>query len=313
MRGNPYVTLNVSTESERGLLGIAVDPSYATNHYVYLYYTTGPGALSYSGSPKNRVSRFKTSNGVGTQETILLDGIPSDAGNHNGGDIHFGFDGKLYIAVGDGGTLHDEAQVQDSLRGKILRINCGRHDPYGQSVLRYEYPQATIGLCLRVSQSVPLYRARIEPDLHRRGCRTIDVGRGGLTARRGQLRVERLRGSLPGEQSGVQSGDDQLRQHDRADSLLQRIAAPARPATSSSAECSPSDSNYPSPYAGAYFYGDNGAGWVHALTMDSSNVVTNRYDFDQLSCPVSFAEGPDGNVYVADICSGDIDKYVYAP
>jgi hypothetical protein len=42
----------------------------------------------------------------------------------------------------------------------------------------------------------------------------------------------------------------------------------------------------------ALTYGDNGAGWVHVLTMDSSNVVTNQYDFDQLSCPVSFAEAP---------------------
>ncbi|HSD10861.1 MAG TPA: PQQ-dependent sugar dehydrogenase, partial [Candidatus Binatia bacterium] len=123
VRGKPYVTLNVSTNSERGLLGIAVDPQFATNRYIYVYYTTGPGALNYSGSPQNRVSRFTTSNGVGTQENILLDRIPSDAGNHNGGDIHFGFDGKLYIAVGDGGALHDEAQVEDSLRGNILRIN----------------------------------------------------------------------------------------------------------------------------------------------------------------------------------------------
>src|SRR5262249_42477090 len=109
--------------SERGLLGIAVDPSYTTNHYVYLYYTTGPGALRYNGSPKNRVSRFTTINGVGTRERILLDAIPSDAGNHNGGDIHFGFNCKLYVAVGDGGAFHDEAQLPNSLRGKILRIN----------------------------------------------------------------------------------------------------------------------------------------------------------------------------------------------
>jgi hypothetical protein len=47
--------------------------------------------------------------------------------------------------------------------------------------------------------------------------------------------------------------------------------------------------------------------------MNPSNVVTNRYDFDELECPVSFAEGPDGNVYVADICRGAIYKYVYTP
>ena len=99
LRPRPYVTLSVSSESERGVLGIAVDPEFGTNKFVYVYYTTGPGALGYTGSPKNRLSRFTTSEDfVGTSETIILDNIPSDAGNHNGGDIHFGFDGKLHVA-----------------------------------------------------------------------------------------------------------------------------------------------------------------------------------------------------------------------
>ena len=123
LRPTPYVTLSVSSQSERGLLGIALDPNFAVNQFVYVYYTTGPGALRYSGSPMNRVSRFTTVGGVGTSETIILDNIPSDAGNHNGGDIQFGFDGLLYVTVGDGGQFHDDAQGLGTLRGKILRVN----------------------------------------------------------------------------------------------------------------------------------------------------------------------------------------------
>ena len=68
LRPTPYVTLSVSSQSERGVLGIAVDPDFATNKFVYVYYTTGPGALGYTGSPKNRVSRFTTGPGlVGTE------------------------------------------------------------------------------------------------------------------------------------------------------------------------------------------------------------------------------------------------------
>src|SRR5581483_3023327 len=105
LKPTPFATLNVNTEGERGLLGIALDPNYNTNHFLYVYYTTGPGAKNYSGKPENRVSRlFKSSDGRVT-ETIIKDHISSSTthSNHNGGDIHFGFDGKLYIAVGENG------------------------------------------------------------------------------------------------------------------------------------------------------------------------------------------------------------------
>jgi hypothetical protein len=74
------------------------------------------------------------------------------------------------------------------------------------------------------------------------------------------------------------------------------------------------NSNYPAPFANAYFYGDGGGGWVHVLTMDSSNQVLQKYDFDAgLSYPVSFGNGPDGNIYVVDFGGGVIYKYVYTP
>src|SRR4051794_29420593 len=90
----PFVTVNVDNTGERGLLGIAFDPNFSSNHYIYVYYTaTGP-------SIHNRVSRF-TANGdtaVAGSEVVILDlNNLSSASNHNGGAIHFGGDGKLYI------------------------------------------------------------------------------------------------------------------------------------------------------------------------------------------------------------------------
>jgi glucose/arabinose dehydrogenase len=73
------------------------------------------------------------------------------------------------------------------------------------------------------------------------------------------------------------------------------------------------NSNYPAPYAGAYFYGDYGAGWVHGLTLDNTNQVTGRFDFDTLDGPVSFGGGPNGDIYVADIHAGLVYKYVFVP
>src|SRR5829696_4447786 len=92
----PFLTVSVDANGERGLLGIAFDPNFATNNFLYVYYTV-------PSTPRhNRVSRF-TANADGVvpgSETIIfeLDNL-SSATNHNGGAIHFGPDGKLYIAT----------------------------------------------------------------------------------------------------------------------------------------------------------------------------------------------------------------------
>jgi len=120
----------ICSTSERGLLGIATDPAFATNHFIYLYYTaaTATGCV-------NRVSRFVLSDANivdPTSEVFLLDNIPSPNGNHNGGDVHFGRDGYLYVTVGDGGCDYDgdsgcgaanaAARDLNVLLGKVLRI-----------------------------------------------------------------------------------------------------------------------------------------------------------------------------------------------
>ncbi len=118
----PSLTLNVSANSERGLLGVALDPNFSTNRYIYLYYTRESSPI------KNRLSRFTASVTnpdlvEANSEKVLIDDIASDAGNHNGGAIHFGKDGKLYVAVGDGGQFSSNSQALNTLSGKILRIN----------------------------------------------------------------------------------------------------------------------------------------------------------------------------------------------
>jgi len=116
----PFLTLNVDSNGERGLLGVAFDPSFGQlNSFVYVYYTV-------ASSPRhNRVSRF-TANGdvaVAGSETVILelDNL-SGATNHNGGAIHFGPDGKLYVAVGENATPSN-AQTLSNRLGKVLRIN----------------------------------------------------------------------------------------------------------------------------------------------------------------------------------------------
>ena len=117
----PFATLEVSGRGEQGLLGLALDPMFAHNRYVYLYHSQ-PGEKG----GRNRVVRLTDAGGSGTDLQVLLDNLPigtkhHNAG-HNGGRLAFGPDGKLYVTVGDiGETL--TAQDKGKLSGKLLRIN----------------------------------------------------------------------------------------------------------------------------------------------------------------------------------------------
>lgn len=103
---------------EGGLLGIAVDPKYKDNNYIYLYYTYNEFI-----STSNKVVRYQVNLDDRTiaEDKVLIDGIPGGP-FHDGGRIKFGPDGKLYITTGDAGN---PALSQDlnSPAGKILRIN----------------------------------------------------------------------------------------------------------------------------------------------------------------------------------------------
>ncbi|MFY2556995.1 PQQ-dependent sugar dehydrogenase [Corallococcus terminator] len=128
----------VCSNGERGLLGIAVDPVFTITRHVFLYYTFNKLNTCVSNTPNvpvNRVSRFTLSdtNTVDPDsELILLDNIPSTASNHNGGDLHFGTNGFLYISVGDGGCQlgdpsrcagqNTTARRLDVPLGKMLRV-----------------------------------------------------------------------------------------------------------------------------------------------------------------------------------------------
>jgi aldose sugar dehydrogenase len=119
--------ISVTAIGESGLLGVAVDPEFSQNKYIYLYYTSSRG---------NRVSRFVLTDKL-QNETILLDNIPS-AAIHNGGRIKFGPDGKLYITTGDANN-RSSAQDINSLSGKILRMNKDVSVPADNPYKNYVY------------------------------------------------------------------------------------------------------------------------------------------------------------------------------
>ena len=115
---SPFVTLAVSSSGERGLIGVAFDPDFEANQFVYVHYTATSPTIH------NRVSRFTASGDVAVagSEVVVLDLEPLSATNHNGGAIHFGPDGTLFVAVGENATPSN-AQALTNRLGKVLRIN----------------------------------------------------------------------------------------------------------------------------------------------------------------------------------------------
>ena len=106
----------VYTQSEAGLLGLALDPDFSQNHFVYLYYS----ATVPSGGV-NRIVRYREVNARLAERVVLLDNIPASP-VHDGGRLKFGPDGLLYASAGDASNP-SLAQDVASLGGKILRLN----------------------------------------------------------------------------------------------------------------------------------------------------------------------------------------------
>lgn len=115
----PFARLDVVAGGERGLLGLELDPNFASNGFVYVYYT-----YRNESSVHVRITRFRAEGDVGVAPVHMFDLEDPSPGsaNHNGGYIKFGPDGKLFVQIGEFGN----AELAESIRsyaGKILRMN----------------------------------------------------------------------------------------------------------------------------------------------------------------------------------------------
>lgn len=116
------VTRDVAYGGEQGLLGLAFHPKYAKNRLLYIAYTSSDG--------KNTVARYRSNGSAAARSSRkFLLSVPDPYGNHNGGQLAFGRDGRLYTTIGDGGSggdPEDRAQNMDSLFGKLLRLDVAK-------------------------------------------------------------------------------------------------------------------------------------------------------------------------------------------
>ncbi len=112
----PVVTFeDVEVFFERGFLGLELDPEFADNHHLYVYYSSTDGS--------HKLVRITEADGVATEIVVLRDDLPLEGeGNHNGGPIVFGPDQALYLSIGEQGQSESSQDLQVEL-GKILRMD----------------------------------------------------------------------------------------------------------------------------------------------------------------------------------------------
>ncbi len=296
----PFLTVTVSSVGERGLLGVAFDPEFATNQFLYVYYTATTPAIH------NRISRFTANGDVAAagSEKILLDlNNLSSATNHNGGALAFGPDGKLYAAVGENAN-GAHSQTLANLLGKMLRINPDR-GPIGQ-------PHPTL-----VPTDNPFYGTatgnnRLIYALGLRNPFTFAFNPGQtqfFINDVGQNTWEEINDGLAGGNYGWPNTEG---------TTTNPAYVSPRHVYDHSSGCAitggafyaPSTPQFPSSYFNDYFFADYCGGWIRRLDL-SGNTVSNFAS--GIPSPVDLKVGPDGSLYyLARGSGGVVYKISYA-
>lgn len=259
---DPFVTLSVNSLGERGLLGVALDPNFATNQYVYLYYTspTAPPRI-------NRVSRFTASASnpdvaAPGSELPLIDLSPlSTAFIHNGGALAFGTDGKLYIATGDNSDSANSPSLT-STHGKLLRINPDGSIPSDNPFLSETtgIHQAIFARGLRNPYTFAIDRVTGRIFVN-------DVGQDASeevnhVVPRANFGWPATEGFIPGGVSGVRYP------------IYAYANSGANCAIVGAAFYRPTTPNFPPEYTGRYFFGDYCAGFIRTLSSPTFGSAT---------------------------------------
>lgn len=287
--GTPFRSLSVNSSGERGLLGVAFDPNYATNRYVYVYYTT-------SGAPiHNRVSRFAADSGnedvaTGSEEILLdLDNL-SSATNHNGGAIHFGPDGKLYVAVGENANSGN-SQVLTNRLGKMLRINSDGTIPADNPTTFPNIVGSPTGLN-RAIWAVGLrnpFTFNFQPGTGR--MHINDVGAG--TWEEVNLGAAGVNYGWPTCEGscGIAGMTNPIYQYSSA-------GAASECAIAGGAFYNPTTPTFPAEYLGKYFLADLCAGWLKTIDPLNPPATGGATSFATgVSSPVDIQVANDGSLY----------------
>lgn len=295
----PFITLSsVSSLGERGLIGIALDPDFATNNYVYLYYTTTVSSIH------NRIVRY-TANGdvaqTGSEQPILeLDNL-SGATNHNGGALAFGLDGKLYVAVGDNAN-NAHPQNLDTYHGKLLRINKDGSAPtdnpfYSESASEQRKRVWSYGLRNPYTFSIQPVTGKIFVN---------DVGQSSAEEINDATTGGRNFGWPDAEGNSINSAFT-----NPVYAYLHSGPQPTGCAITGGTFFNPQATTYPATYVGKYFFQDFcSPHWIYSLDLSGTPAAT-LFGSNVGNSSVGIITGPDGNLYYLSRGAGTLYKIIY--
>ncbi len=286
----PFLTVTVDSSGERGLLGIAFDPNFVSNQLVYIYYTATTPTIH------NRISRFTASGDVALagSETIVMD-LPnlSTATNHNGGALHFGPDGNLYVAVGDNANGAN-AQTLATRLGKMLRITSTGAIPADNPFFNQATGdnRAIWALGLRNP-----FTFSFQPGVGRMFINDV-----------GQNIWEEINDGIAGSNYGWPTCEGFCNPPNP--SFRDPIFAYANDANTCAitggAFYNPQVPQFPSNFIGNYFFADFCGGWIRRLNPAAGNAVT---DFATgISLPVDLQVSADGFLYYLARGNGSVNR-----
>ena len=297
----PVITLNVFNVGETGLLGIALDPNFATNGYLYASYTVPVTTSAGPNQPYAQLSRFTVVNGVASpsSEKVLYRGnqvqLPdgsSGSYDHAGNDLKIGPDGKLWWSVGDNVPSISNGQTLTNIYGKILRFNLDGSVPSDNPFV-----------------NVP----RAVPYIYAYGLRnpwrfTFLPNGQAMTEDTGSSYWEDLNTIQPGANFGWPIKEGNCGSCGYANPTYAYGHLPTDAAASAIAAYS--GSTFPAAYDHVVFVGDYNRRDIEAVTFDPSyQTETSDTVFDSNAGTIAdLAEGPDGNLYFVSVFEGTLSK-----
>lgn len=286
----PWASIRTDCSGERGLLGIALDPNFIQNRYLYVHYTVP------ASPPFNRVARLTAdpaNQNVAQTGSFkpLMDLNRLSATNHNGGEIQFGPDRRLYIGVGEN-AVPSYSQTLGNRLGKILRINANGTIPSDNPYFTQAggYNRAIWAIGLRNPYSFAFDPGDGRMFINDVGSNKFEeVNRGRAGANYGWPNCE--------GRCSVSGMTNPVYQYARTTSSAITGAAFNR------------GQHFPSVYRGDYFFGDYLRRFIRRLKPNG--VVTDFHT--TANSPVDIAMGPNGKLYYLSIFNGALYRISYDP